>query len=190
LTFAGSAPVSRSQASTTDENASLTSNASMSARVSPARASTLAVAGMIPVSIRIGSSPTAVAVCTRARGRQPRRRAISPVVTTRAAAPSLTGLELPAVTFHSRAPNRCAQRSSAKAGRSPARVSTVVPGRIVSSVSRPASGATWPANRPCFHASAARWWLVAANSSSSARLRPHRRAISSALIPCGISPPG
>jgi hypothetical protein len=94
LTFAGSAPVSASQASTTDEKASLTSKASM-----PASASTLAVAGMMPVSIMIGSSATAVVVCTRARGRQPHCRAISPVVTTRAAAPSLTGLELPAVTF-------------------------------------------------------------------------------------------
>jgi hypothetical protein len=46
--------------------------------------------------MRIGSSPVTVAVCTRARGVQPCAAAISEVVTSRAAAPSLYGLALPA----------------------------------------------------------------------------------------------
>jgi len=111
-----------------------------------------------------------------------RRRAISLVVTTSAAEPSFSGLELPAVTDQSSSPKRRAHRSSANAGRSPASVSTVVPGRIVSSVSSSAvfSGAICAAKWPSFQARAARWWLVAANSSR----RASRRAESPGSAPC------
>src|SRR4051812_38670880 len=51
LTLSRSTPVSRCQASTTGAKASLTSNRSISSRLKPARSSTLAVAGITPVSM-------------------------------------------------------------------------------------------------------------------------------------------
>lgn len=68
VALARSAPVSAGQAGTTPANVSLTSKASMSARVRPARFSTLPVAGMTPVSMCSGSSPTTANECSRARG--------------------------------------------------------------------------------------------------------------------------
>jgi hypothetical protein len=69
------------------------------------------------------------------------------------------------------------------AGRKPASVSTVVPGRMISSVVNPAIGANSLSNEPSFVARAAFSWLPAENSSSSVRDRPHFAAISSALMP-------
>jgi len=88
LSCLASAPVSASQASGTEANASLTSKMSMSARPRPARASTLAVAGIGAVSMITGSSPTTTVVCTLASGRRPSRAAVSDVVSSTAAAPS------------------------------------------------------------------------------------------------------
>ncbi|SKW74209.1 Uncharacterised protein [Mycobacteroides abscessus subsp. abscessus] len=45
----------------------------MSANDNPALSSTFAVAGMMPVSMYNGSSPTTATECTRARGVRPRR---------------------------------------------------------------------------------------------------------------------
>ncbi len=73
--------------------------------------STFSVAGTTPVSISSGSEPVAAKLCRRASGRRPRRAAVSLDVISTAEAPSLTGLALPAVTFHS----ICGKRS-AKAG--------------------------------------------------------------------------
>ena len=52
-----SAPISASQATGTDANASFTSNTPMSPTASPERFSTRAVAGIGPVSIISGSAP-------------------------------------------------------------------------------------------------------------------------------------
>src|SRR5947208_10753753 len=71
----------------------------MSASDSPARPNTFCVAGMMPVSMYTGSSPATAKLCSRARGRSPSRRAVSLLVIRTAAAPSLMGEELPAVTF-------------------------------------------------------------------------------------------
>jgi hypothetical protein len=60
-----------SQASTTEANASLISMRSMSSSVRPARSRTLRVAGMGPVSMVTGSTPTTVKVWKRARGLRP-----------------------------------------------------------------------------------------------------------------------
>jgi hypothetical protein len=56
-------------------------------------------------------------------------------VTSRVAEPSLTRLEMPAVTFPSISPKRSVRSASAKAGRRPANASTVDPGLMVSSAS-------------------------------------------------------
>jgi len=133
FTLARSAPVSRCQASTTLENASFTSNRSMSASVRPDRRSTFSVAGMTAVSIINGSSPTTAKLCSRASGRSPSCSARSPDMISSAAAPSLIGLLLPAVTDQSICGNRFDITSLANAGRSPASTSAVVPGRTDSS---------------------------------------------------------
>lgn len=57
--------------STTDANASLSSNRSMSSTVSPARSSTLRVAGVGPVSMITGSAPLVAVATMRARGVRP-----------------------------------------------------------------------------------------------------------------------
>ena len=62
---------SRSQASTTELNASLTSIRSMSPIFMPLRSSSFLVAGMGPVSMMTGSTPTVVWSRIRARGRRP-----------------------------------------------------------------------------------------------------------------------
>lgn len=54
--------------STTDANASFSSNRSMSSIVKPARSSTLRVAGVGPVSMMTGSAPLVAVATMRARG--------------------------------------------------------------------------------------------------------------------------
>ena len=97
LSRAGSAARSASQASGTGANASFTSYASMSSMVSPARSRTLRVAGMMPVSMRIGSSPVTENEWNRARGRSESRDAMRSLMIRTAAAPSVSGEELPGV---------------------------------------------------------------------------------------------
>ena len=57
--------------STTDANASFSSNRSMSSTVRPARSSTLRVAGVGPVSMMTGSAPLVAVATMRARGVRP-----------------------------------------------------------------------------------------------------------------------
>ena len=94
FTLSSDAPVSACQASTTGANASLTSNRSMSAIDMPAFSSTLAVAGITPVSIITGSSPATENACSRAFGSRPSSLAISGVViiTRRAAVVDRAGV--------------------------------------------------------------------------------------------------
>jgi hypothetical protein len=60
----------------------------------------LRVAGMIAVSIKIGSSPVSAKCVIAARGFKPRCAAIDSSAIRAAAEPSVTWLELPAVTLH------------------------------------------------------------------------------------------
>jgi hypothetical protein len=80
LTLSDDSPVSACQGSTTDANASLTSKTSMSSMLRPALASTFIVAGMTPVSMKIGSSPATANEWTRARALRP--SAVAHVPTT------------------------------------------------------------------------------------------------------------
>jgi hypothetical protein len=150
-----------SQASTTEAKASLISTASMSSRSAwPARAP-WSVAGMGPVSMVIGSTPARAKAWKRARGRRPRALAFSSLMISTAEAPSVICEELPAVTL---------PPSGLKAGLSLASVSTVLSGRMPSSVvnsssvslpssSRMATGTISFSKRPSAVARAARWWL-------------------------------
>ena len=81
------------------------------------------MAGIGPVSMSTGSTPTTATAWTRAIGRQPRAAATSLVVTSSAPAPSEICEALPAVTVP----------PSSNAGFSPASTAAVVPGRMPSS---------------------------------------------------------
>ena len=103
--------------------------------VMPGCASTFAVAGIGPVSIsdRVVADDGR-ARWMRARGRSPSAAARSSLISSSALAPSVIWEELPAVTFQSIVGERARVISSVpNAGCSPASLSTVVPGRIVSS---------------------------------------------------------
>src|ERR1700737_1936467 len=120
LTRSVSERSSRCHASTTEENASLTSNRSMSSMLRLLRCKHFRVAGRGPVSMMMGSPPTVVGSRTRARVRNPSRCAASPEHSSTAAAPSLIGDDDPAVI---RPP------SLRNTGLRLASVSTVVPAR-------------------------------------------------------------
>ena len=119
--------------------------------------------------------------------RTPARSAASADITTTAAAPSEICEAVPAVIVP----------SFPKAGRSLARASTVVPGRMPSScvtvsVSPPAGPRAGmrdgtptisAANRPFLVAAAARWWDMAANSSCCSRVMPSSRPLFSVDSP-------
>ncbi len=80
----------------------------MSSMLRPARASTLWVAGMGAVSMKIGSSPATEKEWKRARGVSPSFDAISSLMISAADAPSVSGDELPGVIDHCASGKRCA----------------------------------------------------------------------------------
>ena len=86
------------QHSTCTAKASFSSIKSRSPIVKPARRSALVTAGTGPVPISAGSTPATAVDRTRTKGCRPSRRAVSSDMTSRAAAPSLRGELLPAVT--------------------------------------------------------------------------------------------
>ena len=166
---------SRAHASTTGANASLTSNRSMSPIDMPLRSSSCAVAGIGPVSIITGSTPTVVWSTIRARGVTPSSLARSAVISSTAAAPSEICDELPAVT----------RPSGLNAGLSPASASSVVSGRMPWSATYVSplteNGTISRSKRPSSVARAASWCERSASSSSSCRGSSHLSAIISAL---------
>ena len=87
--------------------------------------STLGVAASGPVSMSTGSEPTTALATMRARGVRFSSLTFSPLIRTTAEAPSVTGLEMPAVI-----------QSVPRTGFKPASFSRLVSGRIVSSLSR------------------------------------------------------
>ena len=99
LTLSRSNFSSRSQAITWAANASLISIRSMSAIVSPVRSSTFWVAGTGPIPMISGGTPAQLQPMIRASGVRPSARARSSSIRTMAAAPSVSPLELPAVTL-------------------------------------------------------------------------------------------
>ena len=129
---------SRCHASTTEENASLTSNRSMSSMLRLLRCNNFRVAGIGPVSMMIGSTPTVVWSTTRARGRNPSRRAASPEHSSTAAAPSLIGDDDPAVIRPSSLRNtglRLASVSTVVSGRTHWSAWRIWPSRVIGTIS-------------------------------------------------------
>ena len=183
LTFTVSMSKPRSRATAQDcaAKASFDSTRSTSAMFHPAFSSALRLAGIGPEPISAGSTPAVAQETMRPSGSIPRRAASSALISTSAAAPSLMPEALPAVTVP----------SFAKAGRSLASVSAVVPWRGYSSASTAMSPLRWgttteaisSANRPAFCASSALAWLAAANASCSARGICQRSATFSAVVP-------
>ena len=162
-------------------------------RQSPARASTLWVAGIGPVSISERIVPDHARRVDPGPGPQPQLAAISSLISSSAAAPSVICDELPAVTFHSISGKRSAISGVPKTAFSPASRSTVVSGRIDSSAldlgprrpspSRPRRR-TPPAARPPPPARAS----APHTRRARTRERPHLSATSSAETPCGTRP--
>ena len=92
---------SRRHAATTDANASLISTRSMSSIFIPLRSRSFFVAGIGPVSMITGSTPTVVWSTIRARGFSPSDSAFFRSMSSTAAAPSEICDELPAVILPS-----------------------------------------------------------------------------------------
>ncbi len=124
LSFSGSIPHSCMQGTTWAANASLSSTTSMSPIVMPACSRTAATAGIGPRPMISGRMAATEEATIRARGFRPRSAARCADMTSTAAAPSLSGQALPAVTVP----------DSLKAGWSAASFSIVVPGRGPSSL--------------------------------------------------------
>ena len=135
----------------------------MSSRLRPARSRALRVAGTGPMPITSGAQPATAMPRMRARTGRPCARAKAPEVTSSAAAPSVSGELVPAVT----------EPSASKAGLSSASLSTVVSGRMQPSWRTrpvlPRIGTISASNRPSARAAAALRWLVAAKASCASR---------------------
>ena len=130
LTISGSTFQASTQASDCTANASLSSTAATSAQAMPARASARSAASTGAKPNICGSSAATPRPAMRASGARPIRSAAASLPTTRADAPSLSGEALPAVIVP----------SGRKEGFSPASVSGVLPGRMLSSRARSAPG--------------------------------------------------
>ena len=124
LSFSGSRPSSSRHGTTWAANASLSSTMSMSSIVIPAWVSTFLTAGIGPRPMISGRIAATEEATIRAFGSTPSAFALSSDMTSTAAAPSLSGQELPAVTV---------PFSGSNAGLSSASFSIVVPGRGPSS---------------------------------------------------------
>ena len=168
VVFSGSSPSSFSTALYCGAKASLTSTRSMSAIVSPARASALRAAGAGPMPMIDGSTPANPHAISRPSGSSPRASAQARSATTHAAAPSPIPLAFPAVT----------SPSFLKYGLSPASTSMVVSGRMCSSLRNSTSplrlltvtGVTSASKRPASQARLARCCDSNATRSASSRV--------------------
>ncbi len=123
-----------------------------------------------------GFSPVTPLATMRASGVRPSSAARVSLITTTAAAPSLSGQALPAVTLP----------SGRNTGFRLARPSTVVPGRMPSSwlttvPSGVVIGVISRSQKPRSSEAVARCWLSAANSSISSRVTPSNSATFSAV---------
>ena len=178
LTRSRSSPRSSTEASTWTANASLISARSMSEIDKPARDRASCVAATGPRPMISGLRPVAAVLTIRASGVRPSSAALVSLMITTAAAPSLRGQQLPAVTVP----------SSRKTGLSWETPSRVVPGRGPSSVlttvpSGSVTGAISRAKKPWAMACSARFWERTPKASWSARGIPRRVATFSAVWP-------
>src|SRR5262245_16174526 len=177
FTFSGSRPSSRITTRLCEAKASFSSTRSRSETSIPARSSSFRTAGTGPIPITRGSTP-ATALPTKApSGSTPSAWARSSLAITRAAAPSLMPLELPAVTVP----------PSLNAGLSVASFSRLVSGRGCSSRATSPTGTSSSSKRPLSLASVQRRCDCSPNSSCSSRLIPYRSATFSPVSPIDSS---
>ena len=158
--------------------ASLISTRSMSPMVMPAWASARRVASTGP-SPMISEERALTPVATiRASGVIPSSAAHVSDMTTTAAAPSLSGQQLPAVTTPSgrKTGLSCDTASRVTPARGPSSADTTVPSGVV-------TGVISRCQNPSASAFSARFWERTPNSSSSSRLRPRSVATFSAVWP-------
>src|SRR5690606_15901377 len=183
--FSWSRPSSRATAANCGANASFTSTRSMSSSVRPAFSSAFRLAGAGPIPMMLGSTPAMPHDTRRPIGLRPLRSAQARLATTHAAATSPMPLALPPL----------ARPPFPKLRRSPASTSSVVSGRMCSSVLNSTSplrvftgiGATSTSKRPSSHACFARCCERSATSSASWRVTPYCSASFSAV--CAIDSP-
>ena len=171
----------------------------MSFSVRPALASTLWVTGMTAVSMNSGSSASTAVVCTRARGRRPSWAARSSLAISRAAAPSVSCDDVPAVIDHSICGNRASialvdegrpqgGEPLEGGGAQPFVGGHEVPLAVV--VDHLDAHDLVARRRPSRWRRDASSWERRPNSSSSLRDTPHLAAISSEATPWLIIPSG
>ncbi|SST09473.1 Uncharacterised protein [Acinetobacter baumannii] len=201
LTLLSATPMSFMNFITTEANASLTSNRSMSSTFRPALARALRVAGAGPVSMMVGSVEVTAVATIRARAFRPSSRPLASEPMSMALAPSTIPELLPGVCTCSMRSTWLYLRSAvaskpicpiiSKLGLSAASPSRVESARMNSSWSSrtmpfwSATGTSDLPNSPSARALAAFCWERRAKASTSARLKPSRVAIRSAPIPCG-----
>ncbi len=153
----------------------------MSSIVIPARASARREASTGPRPMISGDSAVRPVETIRASGVMPSSAALTSLITTTAAAPSLSGQQLPAVTVP----------FGRKTGCSAATFSIVVPGRGPSSAATTVSsgivtGVISRCQKPLTRAFSARFCDRTPNSSCSSRLIPRSSARFSAVWPIAI----
>ncbi len=144
----------------------------------PARARAWREASTGPRPMISGDRALTPVDTTRASGVRPSSAALVSLITTSAAAPSLSGQQLPAVTVPcSRNTGfRVDTFSSVTPGRGPSSVLTTVPSGVV-------MGVISRAKKPSAMAFSARFWLVTPHSSWRSREMPRRPATFSAVWP-------
>ena len=189
--FSRSAPTSLAHASTTEANASLISNVSMSPIDRPVRSSRRCVASIGPVSMSTGSTPTRQVSTMRARGVRPSSLAAGSVIISTAAAPSEICDELPAVcTPSSRATGFSVASFSSDVSRRPSsrcdgvrragRLAVLVDVGGLDGDPLAVVAALGPRPRPPAAATPAR------SASVSSRVMPHFSAMRSAPSNCDV----
>ena len=125
-----------------------------------------------------GERPDTPVATTRASGVSPSSFALRSLMTTTAAAPSLSGQQLPAVMvpFSRKTGLRACTPSSVTPGRGPSSLLTTVPSaRVTGAISR--------SKKPSAMAFSARFWLVTPHSSCRSREMPRSVATFSAVCP-------
>jgi Kef-type K+ transport system membrane component KefB len=168
LTSSGSSLSSSMTAMACAANASLTSARPRLSLCHPALASSRVSAGTGPIPMKSGWTPADAVPAYLAIGSAPAAAAARSDISSRPAAPSLSGEEFPPVTVPSlrKAGLRAASSSRVRSARMPssAATSAPLPGTVTGTISS--------ASRPAAAARAARWWLCSANLSCRSRSTP------------------
>ncbi|RPK58030.1 hypothetical protein EES42_38670 [Streptomyces sp. ADI95-17] len=153
----------------------------MSPTVSPARFSACLLASTGPYPMISGERPETPVETIRASGVSPSSRALVSDMITSAAAPSLSGQQLPAVTRPSgrKTGFRPCTPSRVTPARGPSSFETTVPSGVV-------TGVISRSQKPFLMASSARFCERTPNSSMSWRVTPLSRARFSAVCPIAM----